>query len=152
MDSSIRKMLWGAFAALTLLVILGLALTLTVLQIGRRQEYRIVHGSAPLIDAVNSMGLDITTMVSAARGYIAQQQSQFAQQYDDAVRDFAKSDKQATELTEEPRDLLVVGDLRRHYFEVRQLADKQFRLAHDGKIAEASDAMLELARVRRSAP
>ncbi|MCU1230257.1 MAG: putative multi-sensor signal transduction histidine kinase [Acidobacteria bacterium] len=152
MDSSIRKMLWGAFAALTVLVILGLALTLTVLQIGRRQEYRIVHGSAPLIDAVNSMGLDITTMVSAARGYIAQQQSQFAQQYDDAVRDFAKSDKQATELTEEPRDLLVVGDLRRHYFEVRQLADKQFRLAHDGKIAEASDAMLELARVRRSAP
>src|SRR5689334_11788858 len=111
MDSSIRKMLWGAFAALTVLVILGLALTLTVLQIGRRQEYRIVHGSAPLIDAVNSMGLDITTMVSAARAFTVQQQTQFLQQYDDAVRDFVKSDGQATQLADDPRDAHIVSDM-----------------------------------------
>ena len=152
MDSSIRKMLWGAFAALTVLVILGLALTLTVLQIGRRQEYRIVHGSAPLIDAVNSMGLDLTTMVSAARAYTIQQQTQFLQQYDDAARDFAKSDGQATQLADDPSDAHTVSEMRRHYAEVRALADKQIDYARDGETANAAEVMLELSKIRRAAP
>jgi PAS domain S-box-containing protein len=152
MDSSIRKMLWGAFAALVLLVLIGLALTLTVLQIGRRQEYRLVHGSAPLLDAANSMDSDITIMVSAARGYLATPQTQFLQQYDDAVRDFAKNASLATQLADDPRDAQIISSLRRHYAEVRGRADEQIALVHDGKSSAAIDAMLDLARIRRSTP
>ena len=45
MASSIHKMLWGAFAALTILVIAGVSLVLLVLQSERREETRIVRGS-----------------------------------------------------------------------------------------------------------
>ena len=82
MDSTIRRTLWGAFAALALLALIGLALTLTVLQVGKRQEYRIVHGSEPLMDAVNTMDEDIITMLAAARGYQLTGNTQFQQQYD----------------------------------------------------------------------
>ena len=84
MDSTIRRTLWGAFAALALLALIGLVLTLTVMQVGKRQEYRIVHGSEPLIDAVNTMDEDIITMLAAARGYQLTGNTQFQQQYDDA--------------------------------------------------------------------
>ena len=55
MDSTIRRTLWGAFAVLTLLVAIGLTLTILILQTGKRQEYGIVHGSEPLIDAVQQI-------------------------------------------------------------------------------------------------
>ena len=54
MDSTIRRTLWGAFFVLTLLVAIALGLTVSVMQIGRRQESRIVHGSEPLRDAVQT--------------------------------------------------------------------------------------------------
>src|SRR5512140_3551724 len=88
MDSTIRRPLWGAFAALALLALIGLALTLTVLQMGKRQEYRIVHGSEPLIDAGRTMDEDVDTLLAAARGYQLRRNSEFLQQYDDAIREF----------------------------------------------------------------
>ena len=69
MDSSIRRTLWGAFAALALLALVGLMLTLTVLQMGKRQEYDIIHGSELLNDDVDTMDEDAGKILSAARGY-----------------------------------------------------------------------------------
>src|SRR3954447_22814798 len=91
MDSSIRSTLWGAFAVLVILIAAGLALTIGILHLANRQEYRIVEGSAPLLDAVYAMNDDTIIMMSAARGYALSRQSQFLQQYDEAVRDFKKS-------------------------------------------------------------
>src|SRR5438067_196151 len=105
MDSTIRRTLWGAFFILTLLVVIGLALTVTVLQIGRRQESRIVHGAEPLLDAVSRMDEDVRAMLAAARGFLLTQQTQFLQQYDDAVKDFTKQSATASQLAISPPDL-----------------------------------------------
>src|SRR5437667_5361736 len=83
MDSSIRTTLWGAYAALILLVIAGLAVTVGILQSANRQDYRIVEGSGPLLKLMNSMDDDVMTMLGAARGYGLTQQSAFSAQYDD---------------------------------------------------------------------
>ena len=69
MDSSIRSTLWGAFAVLVVLIAAGLALTIGILHLANRQEYRIVEGSAPLLDDVNAMNDDTLTIMSAARGF-----------------------------------------------------------------------------------
>ena len=90
MDSSIRTTLWAAYAALIVLVIAGLAVTVGILQSANRQDYRVVEGSAPLLQTMNSMDDDVMTMLSAARGYALTGQSAFVQQYDDSVRDFEK--------------------------------------------------------------
>src|SRR2546423_1426367 len=98
MDSAIRRTLWGAFAALTALIAIGLSLALVVLQASRRQEYRIVHGSEVLLDSVQDMDEDVLAIMAAARGYQLTQQTQFLQQYDDAIRDFDKSALTAVQL------------------------------------------------------
>src|SRR5712672_3161245 len=98
MDSSIRRTLWSAFAAQVILIAAGLALTIGILHLANRQEYRIVEGSAPLLDAVYAMNDDTITIMSAARGYALTQQTQFLQQYDEAIRDFRKSAANADHL------------------------------------------------------
>src|SRR5713101_7851332 len=90
MDSQIRRTLWGAFIALTVLVAIGLAITVTILQMGKHQESRIVHGSEPLLDAVQQMDQDTVAILGASRGFLVTQQSQFLEQYDNRVRDFQK--------------------------------------------------------------
>jgi signal transduction histidine kinase len=54
MDSSIRSTLWSAFAVLVVLVVAGLALTMGILHLSNRQEYRIVEGSGPLLMVIVS--------------------------------------------------------------------------------------------------
>ena len=152
MDSAIRRTLWSAFAALTALIAIGLTLALVVLQETKRQEYRIVHGSESLLDCVQQMDEDVLGIMAAARGYLLTQQTQFLQQYDDAVRDFDKQSVTAVQLASDPRDAQVVSELRRHFREVRQLTDEQIALAKDGKLGNANEYMLEAARVHRSAP
>jgi PAS domain S-box-containing protein len=152
MASSIRKMLWSAFAALTVLVVAGLGLTLFVLQSERRQEARIVIGSEPLIDAVHAMDNDAAIIVSAARGYIANPQTQFLQQHDDAVRDFERNAETARQLsTGDARDGQLVNDFRRHFAELRKQTDEQIELATKDR-ERAVDSMLATARFRRAAP
>jgi len=109
MDSTIRRTLWGAFFVLTLLVTIGLGLTVTVLQIGRRQESRIVHASEPLIDAVQQMDSDVQVILGSARGFLLTQQTQFLQQYDDAVKDFGKQAETAKQLDASPQDVQVIS-------------------------------------------
>jgi PAS domain S-box-containing protein len=152
MESSIRRTLWGAFVALTMLVALGLAVTVVVLQAAKRQEYKIVHASEPLLDAVQSMDQAIVAMLSASRGYLLTQQTQFLQQYDDAVRDFEKQAATGAQLATSPRDAQIVSKLRRHFADIRGLIDRAIVLAREGNAGNANEFMLEAARVRRSTP
>ena len=152
MDSSIRRTLWAAFAALTTLVAIGLAVTVIVLQISKRQEYRIVHGSEPLLDAVQDMDADIVGMMAATRGFLLTRQTQFLQQYDDAIRDFEKKSGTAVRLATSPRDAQLVSQLRRHFADMRKLNDRATAMAKDGQMENANESMLEAARIRRSSP
>src|SRR5713226_2700525 len=152
MDSAIRRTLWGAFAVLTLLVAIGLGLTITILQIGKRQETRIVHGSEPLLDAVQRMDQDVVALLGASRGYLLTKQTQFLQHYDDSVRDFEKQSVSATGLATSPQDQQLVARLRHHFNEIKGLTDEQIALAKDDHIANANEYMLEAARIRRSTP
>src|SRR5947209_16411588 len=138
MDSSIRRTLWGAFAALGLLAAIGLVLTLTVLQMGKRQEYRIVQGSEPLIDAVRTMDEDTTTILAAARGYHLTRNTEFEQQYDDAVREFEKASANAGQLATDARDLQIVSALRRHFTDIKGLTAAEIQATKDGKLDNAS--------------
>ena len=150
-DSSVRRTLWGAFAALALLAIIGLALTLTVLQTGKQQEYRIIQSSEPLNDAVNAMDDATAVVISAARGYHLTRGPQFQQEYDYAVREFDKNVKAAGRLAVDPRDVKLVGDLRRHFEEIKTLTRDEMGYAQYGRFAEADAKMFEIARRRRSA-
>ena len=55
MDSSIRSTLWRAFAVLVVLIAAGLALTMGILGLSKRQEYRIVEGSGSLLIVILSV-------------------------------------------------------------------------------------------------
>jgi len=152
-DSSIRRTLWGAFAALALLALVGLVLTLTVMQKGKQQEYRIIHGSEPLLDAVRTMDEDITTMLAAARGYHLTHNTQFQQQYDDAAREFQKTAITAVQLAKsDPHDFELVTSMRRHYRDIYSLTAMEIRAAGEGKSDAAIENMTEAARERRAMP
>ena len=57
-------MLWGAFAGLALLTASGVALTMTVLYMEQRLEYRVVQESGPFVDAVNTMLTDVVAWMN----------------------------------------------------------------------------------------
>jgi len=143
--------LWGAFVALAALATLELALTLTVMQIGKRQEYTLVHSSAPLMDAVRTMDQDVTTILAASRGYVLTHQTQLQQQYDDGVREFEKASGTAVALSSDPRDLQLVSDLHHHFTDIKSLCDEQIRLTNENKLANAQEFMLEAAKSHRAA-
>ncbi|MBV9475778.1 MAG: GAF domain-containing protein [Acidobacteria bacterium] len=151
MSPSIRRMIWGAFLGLTLLILAGVIMTLAVLRMEQRQEYQIVQQSRPYLDAVREMDDSLTTMVSATRGYVLTGQTQFTQQYDDAVRSFQKAESQSTELAR-PRDHPVLDEFREHFSKVKKLTDEQIKLRDDGRPKDAADAMLSTAQLRRAAP
>lgn len=142
-------MLWSAFAALTILVVAGLSLTLLVLQTERREEARIVLGSEPLIDDVHSMDSDLTTAVSAARGFVMTGRTEFTQQYSDAVRDFEKSSSHAKQLASDPRDIRDINEFKRHFDAVKAQTDIQMDATHDER---DQTALIEAAKLRREAP
>jgi len=150
MDSTIRRTLWGAFVALAVLATLELALTLTVMQIGKRKEYTLVHATEPLMDAVRTMDEDVTIILAATRGYVLTHQTQFQQQYDDGVREFEKESGTAVALATDPRDLQLVSDLRHHFTDIKGLCDEQIRLTNDGKAGNAQEFLLEAAKEHRA--
>src|SRR5688572_28025289 len=104
MSTSIRRMLWGAFAGLTLLIAAGVAFTIAVLRMEQRVEYAIVQQSRPLIDAVREMDESLITLFSSARGYLIYRQCVFVQQYDDSVREFEKAQELAAVQVIDQRD------------------------------------------------
>lgn len=62
MGGSIRRMLWGAFTALVVLVVLGVTLNLIILSVERGQELQAINTEEPLLNAVDSMDAAITTI------------------------------------------------------------------------------------------
>ena len=152
MDSSIRTTLWGAFAALVILIATGLAVAVGILQIANRQDYRVVEGSTPLLNAVHAIDDDTETLLSAARGYALTGQTVFLGNYDEAVRDFEKSSVLAVQLAINPRDAQIVSAMRRHFQELKQLTDREIELVKDGQTANANEVLIEAARIRRSTP
>jgi PAS domain S-box-containing protein len=152
MDSSIRSTLWGAFAALVVLVAAGVALTVEALHLANRQEYRIVEGSAPLLDTVYEMNNDTLTIMSAARGYALTRQTQFQQQYDVAVRNFEKASANAAQLATDARDAKLVDSMRKNFQEVKALTDQEMASLREGRDLNANEYMVEAAQIHRSAP
>jgi signal transduction histidine kinase/PAS domain-containing protein len=142
-------MVWGAFVGLSLLVVTGVALMISIVRMEQRNEYRIVEESRPLLDAVRQMDESLLTMVSAARGFVHTQQTAFEQQYDDAVREFERAAAQAYEVATDNRHKETVNDFRSHYKEVKALTDKQVEHAH---AEQWTELLLETARIRREAP
>jgi PAS domain S-box-containing protein len=150
MDSSIRRTLWSAFAALTTLIVLGVGLTVAVLQVGNKQEFKIVEESAPLIDAVESMRNDTTLLLSASRGYSITRQTQFTSNYEEAVADEAKSHEDARQLASDPRDLENIEKLHQHFVAVKALTDKQNKIADSGD--DPAPTLLDVAQLHRTTP
>jgi PAS domain S-box-containing protein len=145
-------MLWSAFAALAFFVAAGVGLTVAVLQLEKRYEFRILEESRPVLDLVRSMDEQVNAMVSQARAYVGTQQTQFSGNYDEAVTRFNESAAQANEMATDPRDRKLIEDMRRHFAEVKALTDRQIELAREGKVNNAIEVMLETARVRNGAP
>jgi signal transduction histidine kinase/CHASE3 domain sensor protein len=152
MDSPIRTTLWSAFGVLVALIIAGLVLTMGILHLSNRQEYRIVEGSAPLLDAVNSMNDDTLAIMSAARGFALTRRTQFLQQYDEAVRDFSKSSTSASRLAADPRDAQRVSKMRKLFTEIKQYTDQQIAAALDNRNLNANEFMVAAAKAHSSAP
>ncbi|HUP48943.1 MAG TPA: ATP-binding protein [Thermoanaerobaculia bacterium] len=145
-------MLWGAFAALALFVTAGVAVTTAILQLERRQEFRILDESRPLLDAVRQMDEEMLTLVSAARGYVLTQQTQFTESYDQAARSFQKSESLARELALDPRDRDIIHEFGEHFQEVKGLTDAQMAVAREAQHSKAIEFVLETARIRRASP
>ncbi|MGZ7080694.1 MAG: CHASE3 domain-containing protein, partial [Thermoanaerobaculia bacterium] len=152
MVDSIRKIVWGAFAALVVLVAIAVGLNLVILHLEKRQENQIIQSAKPLVDAVREMDADTLSIVSAARGYLLTRQTLFEEQHADAVRDFEKVAATASQLATDPHDAQTIGAFRRHFTEVRGFTERQITLAREGNTNNALEFMLETAKVRRSAP
>ena len=152
MADSIRRMLWGAFFALVVLVGVAVGLNLLILHLEKQQETRIIQSAKPLVDAVQDMDADTLAIVSAARGYVLTRQTLFEQQHADAVRSFEKAAATATQLATSRHDAETVGAFRRHFAAVRALTEKQIALTRNGQNADAQTALLDTARLMRSAP
>jgi signal transduction histidine kinase/CHASE3 domain sensor protein len=150
MDSSISRTLWIAFASLAILIVLGVGLTVGVLQLGNRQEYRIVEESAPLIEAVESMRNDTTQLLSAARGFSLTNQSQFTGGYEEAIADEAKSYEEAKQLATDQNDIVNITKLHNHFLAVKAHTDKQIDLTRKG--GDANKELIDAAELHRRTP
>ena len=144
-------MLWGAFAGLALLVALGAVVTIIILQVERAQETRIVRKATPLLDDVRQMDSSLSAMVSAARGWIITQESQFIDQYENAVSDFNQAYEDAQDLAQDQADLETVNKLKKNFDEVKQLTDVQVRSHFDRGGDLSATSVKEVARLRRVA-
>jgi PAS domain S-box-containing protein len=152
MDSSIRSTLWSAFAVLVVLIAAGLALTIGILHLSNRQESRIVEGSTPLLDAVYAMNDDTLMIMSAARGFALTRQTQFLQQYDEAIRDFRKVAAKASQLATDPHDAQVVASMRKNFNDLKQLTDQEMTSLREDRDANANEYMVEASMLSRAVP
>jgi len=148
MVQSIRRMLWGGFAALVLLVVFGLVANIIIINAERRREFVVVQGSQPLLDKVRTMDDSIDTMVAASRGYMLTHDSKFEQQYDDAIQQFKSAAGSASQLADD-RDQHALSQFSTYFEELRQLTDEQISRAKHGETD--LDALLKVASRRRSA-
>ncbi|MBV9496408.1 MAG: GAF domain-containing protein [Acidobacteria bacterium] len=149
---SFRRMLWGAFAGLVVLIVVGLALNLSVLNIERRETSEVVRITGPLISCVNDMNEATLSVVSSSRGYAMTGQSEFQQQYEDAIRAFDRAADDANEIAKDAEDKKNLADFREHFNRVRQLTGQQMEQTRAGHTAEAARITQQVAELRRAAP
>ena len=147
MVGSIPKLLWGAFFALVALIAIALAVNFGILNSERRQEYVVVQATEPLLDAVRNMDDSLDTIVSASRGYVLTGETQFLQQYDDAVRLFNKNKTFAAQQAVDPTDASTISAFAKFFDEIHSLTKAQIDLKREGK--PFGDEVLEVARRRR---
>jgi signal transduction histidine kinase/PAS domain-containing protein len=145
-------MLWGAFGGLALLTACAVTLTIVVLRVQQRLEYRIVQEQRPFIDSVNAMDVATMIMVSATRGYLSTGQTAFVAQYDEAARDYDKAEAVATELARDRRDIATLNAFRAHLRQIKEMMAQQNLYREAGRQEEAEHIMLEVALKRRTAP
>ncbi|HVR42612.1 MAG TPA: ATP-binding protein, partial [Thermoanaerobaculia bacterium] len=142
---------WAAFIALFVFVTLAATINILVLQREKRQYSRVIRVFEPLLESMMSMDGAISSMLAAARAYTVTSKTEFLAQYDEAIRNFEKTAAAATAVAIEPRDEQLIGGMRQHFEQLRQLSDLQIQRTDEGRIAEAIQIMLEAARTRRSA-
>ena len=152
MSPNIKRLLWSAFVGLALLTAGSVAITILILRVEQTEEYAIVQEARPLLDAVRAMDTSLNTMISATRGFLLTGQTAFLQQYDDAVREFDKSDAVAGDLVRDSRDRALLVQFREHFRQVRELTDLEVQLRRQGREDAAKDVMLDVARLRRETP
>jgi len=145
-------MIWGTLVGLALLTASSVGLTIAVLRMEQRLEYRLVQETRPFLDAVRAMDDALSTMVSASRGYLQTGQTAFSAQYDQAVRDYDKAEALANELVSDTRDTAVLNEFRVHFHKIKELLEQQNQLRDDHREAEAQEVMLDVAQRRRTAP
>ncbi|HEX3583856.1 MAG TPA: ATP-binding protein [Thermoanaerobaculia bacterium] len=144
-------MLWSAFAALVVLVALGVTLNITILSVERNQEQHALKTEEPLLDAVDEMDAAVNTMIAAARGYSLTKASQFEAQYEEAKKDFNNKLKD-TNVATDPQDMQTVAAFNRYFKDIASLCDKQIDYSKNGRDKNAEEEIDEVARVQRSAP
>jgi len=149
MVQSIRRMLWGGFAALVLLVVFGLVTNIIIINGERRHEFAVVQGSEPLLDAVREMDDAIDTMVSASRGYVITHDPKFEEQYEQALDDFRKQAAKAAQQANGDQDQHAVSQFKSYFEQIRQPIQREMTAAKQG-VDDKQDAM-EVARQRRTA-
>ena len=154
MSPSIRRMVWGAFIGLTLLVAAGVALTIAVVRMEQKNEARIVEESRPLLDAVREMDEAFATLISSSRGYLISGQTAFRQQYDDAVRQFNRAGQQAFEYASDDRHRDAITEFRRQFREIKRMTDAQIEERHKNEAPTSAGMtmMLEAARLQSESP
>src|ERR1051326_6171638 len=150
MVRSIRRMLWGGFAALVLLIVFGLVANIIIIDAERRREFAVVQGSERLLDAARTMDDCIDTMVAASRGYVITHDGQFEQQYADAVREFNKNAQTAGQQAIDGRDQHAISQFKAFFLDIQRLTDAQIADVKRG-VSPTTD-VLELAKRRRDAP
>jgi len=144
-------MLWGAFASLVILVMIGLALNLTILNVERRREYSTVQASQPLLDAVGRMSDSVDALIAASRGFqINNGDSLFEQQYFDAKHDFAKAADDATQHAGDAQDVDAIQKFRAEFATLSAITDRQMDDVRLGKPEAARSEMIDASKKRRA--
>lgn len=143
-------MLWGAFLALAVLTLGAVGVTIAILQLEQKNEFA-VQESRPLIDSVRGMDSSLSTMTSAARGYLINHQTAFVQQYDDEARRFETEVERATASAQHDDDKALVERLHTHYLLVKKLSDQLIleKREHNRVNMELVD---QIAEIRRTEP
>ena len=146
---SIRRLLWSAFAALVVLVVVGLTVNVLVLNAERREEFAVMRAE-PLLDDVQRMDDAIDTMVGASRAYMLTHDPRFEQQYDDAVSEFTKQYDTAKDQATDNDDRLSVSQFKAFFENIRALTKRQIQNTKLG--VETRNEIIETARARHDAP
>jgi signal transduction histidine kinase/CHASE3 domain sensor protein len=151
MNSATRSSLWRAFGALFLFVVISAAMNIYVLNRQRDESERTRESAEPLMRAIMRMDAQIGNILSAARAYSLSRRTEFVEQYDRGIQEFGTTAARAEELASQPQDRRIVRDMVQHMESLRRLTDEQIRYTNANDDAAAREAMIEVARARRTA-